>query len=119
LGAADVQAASQMAQRILQGEGAWAWDTTVVDWADSEVEISDGGTLLRIDRLVRRRDSGEWWVLDHKSSAQPEANAELRAQLLRYRRVVCESLAAQPAGTAVRCAFLAANGALIEVLPSP
>ncbi|NBS46481.1 MAG: DNA helicase UvrD [Betaproteobacteria bacterium] len=119
LGAADVQAAGDMAQRILQGEGAWAWDTTVVDWADSEVEISDGGTLLRIDRLVRRRDSGEWWVLDHKSSVQPEANAELRAQLLRYRRVVCESLAAQPAGTAVRCAFLAANGALIEVLPSP
>ncbi len=116
LGAADVQVASQMAQRILKGEGAWAWDTTVIDWADSEVEISDAGALLRIDRLVRRRDSGEWWVLDHKSSAQPEANAELRAQLLRYGRVVRESLGMQAAGAAVRCAFLAGNGALIEVL---
>ena len=115
LAAADLQSAEEAAQRILQGEGAWAWDTTVIDWADSEVEISDAGKLLRIDRLVRRRDTGQWWVLDHKSSAQPDKRAELREQLLRYQRLVHASLAAQAPGTVVRCAFLAGDGALIEI----
>jgi hypothetical protein len=59
-----------MAQRIRTGSGAWVWDPAVVDWQGAEVELSDQGQLLRLDRLVRRRDTGDWWVLDFKSARQ-------------------------------------------------
>jgi ATP-dependent helicase/nuclease subunit A len=106
------QQAAAMAQRILQGEGAWAWDPAQVDWQGNEVELHAGGELLRLDRLVRRRDSGEWWVLDYKSAAQPEGQPQLVAQMRRYR----DAVAAAHAGAAVRIAFLTAQGALV-VLP--
>lgn len=127
LSADKVAQARDAAQRILQGQGAWAWDASVVDVAESEVELLHGGTLLRIDRLARRRDSGHWWVLDHKSSAQPQHDAALCAQLITYRDAVKASLAvAGVEGTdsgvvdatgalVVRCAFLSATGALIEL----
>jgi ATP-dependent helicase/nuclease subunit A len=100
-----------MAQRILQGDGAWAWDPQHVDWQDNEVELLAGGGLLRLDRLVRRRDSGEWWVLDYKSSAHPERQPQLVAQMRRYR----EAVAAAHPGAVVRIAFLTAQGAMVAV----
>ena len=100
-----------MAQRILQGEGAWAWDPAQVDWQGNEVELHFAGELLRLDRLVRRRGSGEWWVLDFKSAAQPERQPELLAQMARYR----EAVAAAYPGAAVRTAFLTAQGTLVSL----
>jgi ATP-dependent helicase/nuclease subunit A len=107
-GGADQAAA--MALRILQGEGAWAWDSAQVDWQGNEVELHAGGELLRLDRLVRRRDTGEWWVLDYKSASAPERQPELRAQMQRYQQAVA---AAQGGDAPVRCAFLTAQGRLV------
>lgn len=109
LDAATAQQAAAMARRILRGEGAWAWDPAQVDWQGNEVELHAGGELLRLDRLVRRRDSGEWWVLDYKSAAEPQRQPELLAQMRRYR----DALAAVHGGQPVRCAFLTAEGRLV------
>ncbi|MBC5783358.1 UvrD-helicase domain-containing protein [Ramlibacter sp. USB13] len=106
-GAAEEAAA--MAQRIITGEGSWAWDPAVVDWQANEIELHAGGELLRLDRLVRRRDTGEWWVLDYKSAAEPERQPQLRAQMQRYR----EAVAAAQGGAAVRSAFLTAQGRVV------
>jgi ATP-dependent helicase/nuclease subunit A len=106
------QQAAAMAQRIAGGEGAWAWDPAQVDWQGNEVELHHEGELLRVDRLVRRRGSGEWWVLDFKSAAQPQRQPELVEQMRRYRAAVA---AANP-GAPVRTAFLTAQGAMV-VLP--
>jgi ATP-dependent helicase/nuclease subunit A len=115
----EVAQARDAAQRILQGQGAWAWDAAQVHMAESEVEITHQGQLLRIDRLVRRRDTGQWWVLDHKSSAAPQQDAALCGQLRTYRDAVQQALAAQGAAgiatTVIRCAFLSAAGELIEL----
>lgn len=121
LSPSDVSAAHEGAQRILQGEGAWAWDRSVLAWADSEVELTHDHQLLRIDRLVQRRDTGEWWVLDHKSAARPDRDDALRNQLLRYRDAVDGALRQQADARGlrfearIRCAFLAGTGALIEI----
>ena len=109
LDGAAVRQAAAMAQRILQGDGAWAWDDGQVDWQDNEVELLSDGELLRLDRLVRRRDSGEWWVLDYKSAAHPERQPELVAQMRRYR----DAVAAANPGAPVRTAFLTAQGAMV------
>jgi ATP-dependent helicase/nuclease subunit A len=109
LDAEAAQRAAAMAQRIVQGEGAWAWDSSQVDWQGNEVELLAGGELLRIDRLVRRRDTGEWWVLDYKSAAEPERQPQLVAQMQRYRAAV----EAAHGGAPVRCAFLTAQGRLV------
>ena len=106
---ASAQEAAAMAQRILQGEGAWAWDAAQVDWQGNEVELHAADELLRLDRLVRRRDTGEWWVLDYKSAAEPQRQPQLVAQMRRYR----EAVAAAYGGTDVRCAFLTAQGKLV------
>jgi ATP-dependent helicase/nuclease subunit A len=102
--------AAAMAQRILTGEGAWAWDHTAIDWHANEVPLHHEGELLRLDRLVRRT-SGEWWVLDYKSAARPEQDPELIEQLQRYRDAV---QAACP-GAPVRAAFLTGRGRLVEL----
>jgi ATP-dependent helicase/nuclease subunit A len=104
-----VQAAA-MAQRILQGAGAWAWRAQEVAWQANEVPITLQGSVRRIDRLVRRAD-GVWWVLDYKSAAQPQARQELLGQLRAYRDAV---QGAQP-GESVRAAFLTAQGTLEEI----
>ncbi len=103
--------AAAMARRILQGDGAWAWQGAAVDWQGNEVALLHDGELLRLDRLVRRRGSGEWWVFDYKSAAQPQQQPELLAQLRRYRQAV----AAANAGAPVRAAFLTGQGRLVEV----
>jgi ATP-dependent helicase/nuclease subunit A len=103
--------AAAMARRILEGAGAWAWDPGQLAWQGNEVELHHAGELLRIDRLVRRRDSGEWWVLDYKSVNDPQNDPALREQMRRYRDAV---LAAEP-GASVRTAFLTGRGLLVEV----
>nr|WP_295769066.1 UvrD-helicase domain-containing protein [Rhodoferax sp.] len=121
LDTAQFRAAQSMATRILQGEGAWAWDCRQLAWQGNEVGLVHKGRLLRLDRLVQRRaeeagaaDDGQWWVLDYKSNAQPQLQPELRAQLLEYQAAVAKAYA----GQTVRAAFLTAFGTLIE-LPTP
>ena len=113
LGGAAGDEALAMAQRVVAGAAAWAWSEDLLsDWGN-EVELWHEGELLRLDRLVRRRDSGEWWVLDFKSAARPEQQAALRGQMARYRRAL---QAARP-GDAVRLAFVSSTGQLIELDP--
>ena len=100
-----------MADRILGGEGAWAWDPARVEWADNEVPLHLDGALLRIDRLVRVRGEGHWWVFDYKSAAQPETDAGLRAQLARYR----DAVRAQYPGAMVHAGFLTGQGRLVRL----
>ena len=106
-----VSEAAAMAQRILQGDGAWAWNEAVIDWHGNEVELLDDGELLRLDRLVRCRGSGEWWVFDYKSAARPQQQPQLLAQLRRYRQAV----AAANLGASVKAAFLTGQGRLVVV----
>ncbi|MEY4910736.1 MAG: hypothetical protein RL761_399, partial [Pseudomonadota bacterium] len=76
----EAEQAAQMAQRIMKGEGAWSWDETIVSWQGNEIELTAHGKLLRLDRLVRRKDTRDWWVLDYKSESQPQNKPELIAQ---------------------------------------
>jgi ATP-dependent helicase/nuclease subunit A len=114
LEAAEMRQAQQMAHNILRGEGAWAWDMRALDWHGNEVELLHRGARLRMDRLVRRRDTGEWWVLDYKSAAAPQHQAPLLAQMRAYRAAV---LAAHT-GAVVRVAFLTGQGELVEIAGS-
>lgn len=111
LDAAAVRRAGDMAARVRQGEGAWVWNPAEVDWQGDEVELFHQGQLLRIDRLVRRAGSGEWWVLDYKSSGRPQEDPALLAQLRRYVAAVGAAYPGEP----VRAAFLTAQGALIPL----
>jgi ATP-dependent helicase/nuclease subunit A len=106
-----IRQAAAMARRIRTGDGAWAWDAAVIDWQGNEVTLLHGGDTLRLDRLVRRRDTREWWVLDYKSTDRPEDQPGLVAQLNRYREAVQN---ANP-GAAVRVAFLTGEGRVVEV----
>lgn len=115
LDAARLREAAAMAQRILSGEGAWAWDARAVDWQGNEVELLHQGELLRLDRLVRRVDGGagarEWWVLDFKSASRPERDPAVLDKMRTYRDAVAQ---AHP-GAAVKAAFLTGQGRLVEV----
>ena len=103
--------AAQMAQRIMAGEGAWAWDETIMSWQGNEIELTAHGKLLRLDRLVRRKDTGDWWVLDYKSESQPQNKPELVAQMRAY----VAAVQACYAGETVKAAFLTATGKMVEV----
>jgi ATP-dependent helicase/nuclease subunit A len=107
--------AADMADRIRRGEGAWAWDDEVLAWQGNEVEVMCQNQLLRIDRLVQRRDgahAGEWWVLDYKSALAPQQQTEMLTQLRSYRSAVqCIY-----SDATVRAAFLTAQGHLLELL---
>jgi len=111
LDSAAAERAAGMAQRILAGAGAWAWDGAQLAWQGSEVELVCGGAVLRLDRLVQRKDDGQWWVLDHKSGLAPQDDPALVAQLLNYRAAV---QAIYPDAT-VRAAFLNGEGQCIEL----
>ena len=104
--------AAQMAQRIMAGEGAWAWDDAVIAWQGNEIELTAHGKLLRLDRLVRRNDTGDWWVLDYKSESQPQSKPELVAQMRGYVAAVQACYVGEP----VRAAFLTATGKMVEVI---
>jgi ATP-dependent helicase/nuclease subunit A len=112
LDAGQCEVAYTMALGILRGQGAWCFDPEALSWAGNEVGIQVGGRSLRIDRLVQLRDSAHWWVLDYKSSAAPEQDGELLAQLRSYRDAVAH---AYPQAI-VRAAFLTPQGACIEPL---
>ena len=106
--------AAQTAQRILAGEGAWAWDANVVDTTINEAPLRYQGQSLRIDRLVHCHQPPEragWWVLDYKSAAEPERQPALMAQLQRYRAAV----QGQAPGERVWAAFLAGDGRMVRV----
>jgi ATP-dependent helicase/nuclease subunit A len=108
------QQAAAMATGILQGEGAWAWNPSLLGWQGNEVELMVQGESRRLDRLVQRRDgehAGHWWVLDYKSAHAPQEQPELVAQLRQYQSAV---QAIYP-GEVVRAAFLTPLGAVIEV----
>ena len=111
---AAARVAAQTAQRILAGEGAWAWDRSVVDLAINEAPLYFQGQSLRIDRLVHCQQPPEragWWVLDYKSAAEPERQPALQAQLQRYRSAV----QGQTPGERVHAAFLTGDGRLVPV----
>jgi ATP-dependent helicase/nuclease subunit A len=82
-------------------------------WSGNEVSVSDGGEVVRIDRLVQLDEGSAhaWWVLDYKLHHAPEGLEPYRAQLLRYRAAVARS---QP-GETVRCAFVTGEGRVVEV----
>ncbi len=103
--------AQSMARRILAGEGAWAWDATQLAWAASEVELVFDGVQMRLDRLLQRKDNGQWWVLDHKSALAPLQDPKLVAQLRSYRAAVRAIYPQQ----VVHAAFLAGDGRWIEL----
>jgi ATP-dependent helicase/nuclease subunit A len=114
------QAAQAMAERMVRGEAAWAWDSLRVDQWSNEVALVHQSESLRLDRLVRARvqdgqDSQDapWWVLDFKTATHPEDQPELLAQMRVYRAAVA---AAYP-GAPVRLAFINADGRLIEIPP--
>ncbi|MFT4242764.1 MAG: UvrD-helicase domain-containing protein [Acidovorax sp.] len=110
--------AARTAQRILAGEGAWAWDTASVDTAINEAPLRHQGQSLRLDRLVHCQHPPEragWWVLDYKSAAQPERQQALLDQLRRYRAAV----QAQFPGERVHAALLAGDGRMVLVDDTP
>ena len=107
--------AGQQAQRILRGQGSWVWDDSIVGWQGNEVELMYQGEPYRLDRLVQRKDSGHWWVLDFKSTGMPLQRPELIAQMQTYRNAVRDIYP----GETVRAAFLTASGDLIELPPEP
>ncbi|MFC5522331.1 UvrD-helicase domain-containing protein [Polaromonas jejuensis] len=103
-----------LAQRILGGEGAWAWRPEVLAWQGNEVDLVYQGQPLRLDRLVRRRDAGHeghWWVLDYKSALAPQRQPGLVAQLQAYRAAVQRIYPDAP----VRAAFLTGQGTVVEL----
>jgi ATP-dependent helicase/nuclease subunit A len=104
-----------MARRILEGEGAWSWDDQLVDWQATEVDLVHQGLFLRLDRLVHRREPGQWWVLDFKSARNPQLQPNQVAQLRAYRSAV-QVIYPQ---AVVRAAFLAADGAMIVLADDP
>ena len=114
LSPSQVARACALAQRIMAGEGAWAWQQDVVAWQGNEVDLVHEGQALRLDRLVQRKDAGHeghWWVLDYKSAGAPERQPSLIAQMKLYRAAVQR---AYP-GATVRAAFLTGLGAVVEV----
>jgi ATP-dependent helicase/nuclease subunit A len=112
LSSQEAEQAAQMAQRIMAGEGAWAWDEAVVGWQGNEIELTAQGKLLRLDRLVHRKDTSAWWVLDYKSESQPQSKPELVAQMRAY----VAAVQACYTGETVKAAFLTATGKMIEIV---
>ncbi|HQS89784.1 UvrD-helicase domain-containing protein [Polaromonas sp.] len=115
LSPAQAARAQALAQRILAGEGAWAWQADVLAWQGNEMDLVHEGQALRLDRLVQRQDAGHeghWWVLDYKSADAPERQPALIAQMQTYRAAVQR---AYP-GATVKAAFLTGRGTLVEVL---
>ena len=94
-------------------DGARFYRGAQIRWSGNEVSVSDGGDVLRIDRLVHidEPDGATWWVLDYKLSHAPDELDAYRTQLLRYRAAIER---AQP-GEAVRCAFVTGDGRVVEV----
>ena len=100
------------ANHMLNGEAAWIWDERQIDWQANEYELFQDGKLLRLDRLVRHRETKMWWVIDFKSALEPEKSTALRAQLFAYKEAV--SAAFDISQSAVQTAFVSGDGRLIN-----
>ncbi|MEO8014111.1 MAG: DNA helicase UvrD, partial [Polaromonas sp.] len=114
LSPAQATEASVLAQRIIQGDGAWAWREDVLAWQGNEVDLVFQGQALRLDRLVRRKDAGHeghWWVLDYKSAPAPELQPELIVKMRVYRAAVQRIYPGAP----VKSAFLTGLGTVVEL----
>ena len=111
LDAAQCAQARSAALAIAGGAGRWVWDAQQLAWQGSEVAMVVAGRMLRLDRLVQRADTQEWWVLDYKSTRHPLAQPELCAQLAQYRTAVAKVYA----GATIRAAFLTPDGQLQEL----
>ena len=107
--------AGQQALCILHGQGAWVWDDALLGWQGNEVELMYQGEPYRLDRLVQRKDTGHWWVLDFKSTGMPLRNPVLVEQMQTYLSAVQNIYP----GETVRAAFLTASGDLIELPQGP
>lgn len=110
LDAQQCEQAVQAAQAILGGACGWLWQADHLRWQGSEVELIHDGRLMRLDRLVQRRD-GVWWVIDFKSHGLPGERADLVVQLKGY----ASAVQALHAGEPVRAAFVTASGGLQEI----
>ena len=86
-----------------------------MNWQANEVPLHHQGELLRLDRLVHRREPGQWWVLAFKSARNPQLQPDLVAQLRAYRSAV-QVIYPQ---AVVRAAFLAADGSMIVLADDP
>ncbi|MDB5887063.1 MAG: helicase/exodeoxyribonuclease subunit, partial [Polaromonas sp.] len=114
LSPAQAMAASALAQRILKGDGAWAWRRDAIAWQGNEVDLVYLGQALRLDRLVQRKDAGhegQWWVLDYKSAWMPELQPAYQMQMQAYRAAV---QLIYP-GATVKAAFLTGLGTVVPV----
>lgn len=100
--------AHNMACAIANGEAKWLWDSDVIDWFANEYEFVSDGRTLRIDRLVKRRDTQTWWIVDFKSASQPERSAASIEQMNRYHGAVVKHLGASP--EQVRAMFITGTG---------
>lgn len=76
---------------------------------EAELDLIDGGELLRIDRLVAAGDA--WWVLDFKWRVTAAERPAYARQVGRY----CEVLRSVYPGRTVRAALVVADGELIEL----
>jgi ATP-dependent helicase/nuclease subunit A len=108
---ADALQAHSMAVRVINGEGAWAWDANQLASWGNEVDMVWEGAGMRLDRLVQCKKDGDWWVIDFKSHENPEQRPEFLAQIRQYGQAVAQ---AQPDST-VRLAFITALGHWREV----
>ncbi len=107
--------AEAMARAIRSGPGAWVWNADAIDWHGNEVTLHHDGQVLRLDRLVRHRSTGHWWVLDFKSAARPQNDDTKLSQLRIYREAYRQALGSEEAKAVIRIAFMTGQGALVEI----
>ena len=103
------QEAVERVSTILMQPELQRWlDPDALQWAGNEVTLSDGGDILRIDRLVAVDTPGgtAWWVIDYKLGEQPLAMAAYHAQIARY----VEAVRRLQPGQAVHGAFVTGSG---------
>jgi ATP-dependent helicase/nuclease subunit A len=112
---ADIDEVLSIGAAILRSEEcARFFNTTALRWWGNEVPVSDGGEVLRIDRLLQfdQAHGGAWWVLDYKLAHGPEQLGAYREQLTRYR----DAVARLEPGASVRCAFVTSQGKVVEIV---
>jgi ATP-dependent helicase/nuclease subunit A len=104
----DAEIVSASAQQMMTGEAAWLWDESKIDWQANEYELVHEGRVLRIDRLVKERDTQIWWIVDFKSAAHPEKSAVLQEQLKTYRAALLGALGVPL--SQIQSAFVTSHG---------
>jgi ATP-dependent helicase/nuclease subunit A len=109
----DAVAVATSANQMLAGEAAWLWDETKIDWQANEYELVYEGRVLRMDRLIKHRETQTWWVIDFKSALSPEKSAALQAQLKAYQAAVAAVFKVPV--SQVKTAFVTGDGRLALV----